>query len=47
LSERTLLVDYDTRMGKTGRKIGGNWNSPRQVCFWGKPGVPDPLSNVC
>jgi hypothetical protein len=47
LSERTLLVDYDTRMGKTGRKIDGNWNSPRQVCFWGKPDVPDPLSNVC
>ena len=31
--ERTLRVDYDNRVGKTGRKVDGNWTSLRDLRF--------------
>jgi len=42
-----LLVDYDTRMGKTGRKIDGTGTRRDNSASGGKPDVPDALSNVC
>ena len=32
-SDRTLRVDYDSRVGKTGRKVDGNWTSLRDLRF--------------
>src|SRR5262249_12093739 len=46
--DRTLRVDYDSRMGKTGRKIVGNWTSPRQslyVRLHAKPGKKEEVAD--